>query len=268
MGVFSFIIFSFFIRKLISSGAPVDIYIPHPGNIFSNFLFFSDRNGGKVFIYEDGLLNYYDAISSNTFVGRCKKLLARVFGTPYRDYSGHLAGYDAGKYDGAFLSMPDKAVRKERLGTLNRMAVSACNERLKEKTVLFLDQNSAKILDPVERDLCVSTMLGLCPPSEYHYYYKAHHDYMSHLADAMVLLPENLQNLPAEIVVERLRPSHVISFFSSALINVKMAWPNVECISLAASKINITRDGEQCLLSDLFEGAGVKCLGETVVDRI
>src|SRR5690606_32414095 len=115
-GVFSFVIFSFFVRKLISNGTPLDIYIPHPGNIFSNFLFFSDRNGRKVFIYEDGLLNYYDAISSNAFVGRCKKLLARAFGTPYRDYSGHLAGYDAGQYDGAFLSMPGKAVRKEQLG--------------------------------------------------------------------------------------------------------------------------------------------------------
>lgn len=257
--VLSFLHFAFLVHRLTFTRKPFDVYIPHPGHILSNHLFFSKSPKKRVLLYEDGLLNYYDATVKNPFVGRTKKLLARACGLRYRNYIGHLAGYDAGQYDGAYLSMPDRAVRKECLGTLQRLHFPTHPFKLKKKTILFLDQDVSTILAPEEREACLAEMLERYPQKDYSYYYKAHHDHASQLSERMTELASSLKSLPAEMLIERLRPSHVISFFSSALINIKNSWPEVECVSLAATHIIITRDGKQCSLGELFEEMGVIC---------
>lgn len=258
--ILTFFHFAVILRSLIARGYALDVYMPHPGHIFSNYLFFASIPGKRLFIYEDGLLNYYDADSKNSFVGKAKRLLAHLGGLRYRDYTGHLAGYDAGNYDGAFLSMPDKAVRKDRLGTLHRLNFETYAPVLQRNTILFLDQDVSSRMSPEERELCIATMFSAYPANEYIYHYKRHHDYTSQLAGAMQALAPELQSLPAEMLIEKLRPSHVISFFSSALINIKNGWPEVECVSLAAAKILITRNGEPSSLREICQDAGVKCL--------
>lgn len=255
----TFLHFAVVIRRLIARGCALDVYMPHPGHILSNYLFFSSTPGKRLFIYEDGLLNYYDADVKNPFVSKAKRLLARFGGMRYRDYTGHLAGYDAGSYDGAFLSMPDKAVRQDRLGTLHRLNFETQKLTLENKTILFLDQDVSSRMSPENREHCIYTMLSAYPHSEYTYYYKPHHDHTSALSDTMQALAPELRSLPAEMLIERLRPSHVISFFSSALINIKHGWPNVDCVSLAASQVSITRNGKHSSLQEIFQENGVKC---------
>lgn len=256
----TFLHFAVVIRRLIARGCALDVYMPHPGHILSNFLFFASIPGKRIYIYEDGLLNYYDADVNNAFVGKTKRLLARVGGLPYRDYTGHLAGYDAGSYDGAFLSMPDKAVRKDRLGTLHRLNFETHALALRRNTILFLDQDVSSRMSPEEREQCIATMLSAYPSTDYIYYYKPHHDHTSLLSEAMQPLAPELRSLPAEMLIERLCPSHVISFFSSALINIKRGWPNVQSVSLAASKVGISRDGKHFSLQVVFQEMGVTCL--------
>ena len=259
-GALTFIHFAVVIRRLIARGCALDVYMPHPGHILSNYLFFASIPGKRIFIYEDGLLNYYDADVKNSFVGKAKRLLARVGGLRYRDYTGHLAGYDAGSYDGAFLSMPDKAVRKDRLGILQRLNFEPRVLALKRNIILFLDQDVSSRMSLKERENSIARMLLAFPANEYIYYYKPHHDHTSQLSDAMQTLGPELRSLPAEMLIERLRPSHVISFFSSALINIKHGWPQVECVSLAAAQVLITRDGKPSSLRELFQDVGVTCL--------
>lgn len=258
-GALTFLHFAVVIHRLIARGYALDVYMPHPGHILSNYLFFASIPGKRIYIYEDGLLNYYDADVNNAFVGKAKRLLARVGGLRYRDYTGHLAGYDVGSYDGAFLSMPDKAVRQDRLGTLHRLSFETQTLSLKNNTILFLDQDVSSRMSLENREHCISVMLSEYPPSEYIYHYKPHHDHASGLSTTMQPLAPEMRSLPAEMLIERLRPSHVISFFSSALINIKHGWPNVDCVSLAASQIPITRNGKQSSLQEVFQENGVKC---------
>lgn len=256
----TFLHFAVVIHRLIARGCALDVYMPHPGHILSNYLFFASIPGKRIYIYEDGLLNYYDADVNNAFVGKAKRLLARAGGLRYRDYTGHLAGYDVGSYDGAFLSMPDKAVRKDRLGALHRLNFETQELALQRNTILFLDQDVSSRMSPEERKHCIAVMLSAYPSNEYAYHYKPHHDHTSRLSNAMQPLAPELRSLPAEMLIERLRPSHVISFFSSALINIKNAWPQIECVSLATAQIIITRDSKPTSLSQLFQEVGVTCL--------
>lgn len=259
-GILSFLRFALTVRYLQCRGVALDVYMPHPGNIFSNYLFFSRRGAQRVFLYEDGILNYYDALQGNPFVGPAKRWLARLGGMPYHDYPGHLAGYDAGRYDGAFLSMPELAVRLGALGEVQRLPVETRKLQVEQGTVLFLDQNVAGILAEDQRHACLEDMFARYPLSTYRYVYKPHHDFRSALAQQMTALPAEEEALPAELLVERLRPALVVSFFSSALINIRNAFPDVCCISLAAAQVSVTRDGCREALSVIFRQAGVECL--------
>lgn len=248
------------VHHLMARGYPLDIYIPHPGHIMSNYLFFGNIPGRRLYLYEDGLLNYCDVAQPNPFVNTTKRLLARIGGLPYRDYIGHIAGYDAGSYDGAFLSTPEQAVRKECLGEVHRLLFPVEKLEVERNLILFLDQNVSSRMSATAQEECINAMFAAYPKGSYQYFYKPHHDHASHLAAIMDPLDSHLRNLPAELVIERLRPSHVVSFFSSALVNIKRSWPQIHCVSLAADHITISRNGTPSSLRDLFEGMGVTCL--------
>ena len=258
--VLSFFWFALVVRYFIVRGYSLDVYIPHPGNILSNYLFFSRASGSRLYLYEDGILNYYDATARNPFVGRFKKIIAWLGGMRYHEYSGHLAGYDAGVFDGAFLSRPNLAVRKSRLGEVFHLPPVAKPIVPTPGVILFLDQNVADCLTEAEREKYLAEMFSVFPADEYSYFYKSHHDFSSPASTLMRGLTAEQSLLPAEVVVGVLKPSHVISFYSSALINIKMSNPGVECVSLAACKIPVLVDGVAGCLSDLFECCDVRDL--------
>lgn len=260
-GGLSFLVFAFFVRWLKFRKIALDVYMPHPGNIFTNYLFLSSRSGRRVFIYEDGILNYYDAVQRNFFVGFGKRLLSWLGLMPYRPYKGHLAGYDAGCYDGAFLSMPKLAVRKDSLGVVHALPISTKSLCVDPHLVLFLDQNVSGFLEGVQRQACVDEMFRRYPLAEYRYVYKPHHDFCSEISREMSRLSTDEAALPAELLVEKICPGHVVSFFSSALINIRNVFPEISCVSLASSMVPISRGGHQEPLSKLFAQVGVECLG-------
>lgn len=251
---------SFIFHSATYKRIPIDIYLPHPGHIFTNYLFFSKNANKRVFIYEDGLLNYLDTSFKNKFVTPAKKALSCLLALPYHDYPGHTAGYDAGKYDGAFLSRPEHAVRKNALGTINKLESVAEIIKPIPQRILFLDQSTEGYLTTELRNSRVSHMLKLFPTADFQYFYKPHHDHDSPLRRSMQAIPSNLINIAAELIIKEIRPSLVISFFSSALINIKNKHPEIDCISLAADYIPISIDGKPELISSLFKAFGVRSI--------
>lgn len=117
------------------------------------------------------------------------------------------------------------------------------------------------------RRRCIETMLTAYPQASFHYHYKPHHTHTSDLAGIMEPLETHLRDSPAETIIEHLRPSHVVSFFSSALVNIKRSWPQIDCVSLAADQITIFRNGTPSSLRKLFEEMGVTCLDITAPIR-
>lgn len=254
--ILSFTYFSLLIRMLLFVGCKINIYAPHPANIFSNYLFLSGK-ATAVYVYEDGLLNYYDASSGVFEVRRSLRILAAILGMHYRSYQGHLAGYDATKLTGAFLSHGDLAVCKEKLGTLRELPVTVRRVKPVKNRILFLDQDVSDLLTDSQRTVAMNLMLSRFPMSRYEYIYKGHHDYRRPIP-GMALLPEKLRLQPAELIIPDVAPSVVVSFYSSALLNIATLYPEIVCLSLAAELVRIKRDGVPERLSDLLTLTGVR----------
>jgi hypothetical protein len=250
--------FSLRIHGLFLRGCKVHVYAPHPSNIFTNYLFFARRTA-SVNVYEDGLLNYYDVPSSRGGVSRGLKCLALLCGIPYRNYPGHLAGYDARSVDSLFVSRAGAVVSREKVGAVVQLSVVGSSVEPVARRVLFLDQDVSRFISDAQRDTLLARMLAIYPPGEYEYFYKGHHDFASTGVDMRSLSPE-LVSRPAELVAIELRPEIVVSFFSSALLNIAGVFSGVKCLALAAGEVGISRDGRPGSLADIFRAAGVDCL--------
>jgi hypothetical protein len=258
--VASFVYFLLVVRFWMFKGVRIEVYVPHPKNIFSNFLFFS-RKVAVVNIYEDGLLNYYDAPAEKAKVKGFLRLVSWLCGASFQEFSGHLAGYDTCRVSGLYVSRESKVVARDKVKEVIQVVSDSKPVVPVAGRILFLDQDVSSFFSLEERAKIVDVMLRLYPLDAYTYYYKAHHDFKDNSL-AMNQLEENLEGLPAESIVGELQPQLVVSFFSSALLNIAVLHSNVKCISLAAEYVHVARDGVPCLLSELFRDVGVKCLSD------
>lgn len=259
--LFSFLYLIFWVRWNLLLGRDLHVYVPHPSNIFANFVFFSDRVS-SVNIYEDGLLNYYDANASRGRVSFFLKFFAFLCGAPFKEYVGHLAGYDARKIRTLYVSRLDGVVGRKKIGNIVQLPLVNCPVDVIKGRLLFLDQDVASFVSSEQRAVLISRMFEVYPLGHYQYFYKGHHDY-DDLIEGMVALRGREATLPAEAVVSDLRPEVVVSFFSSALLNIVSAFPNVCCVALAAESVPICRDGVPGVLADIFNGGGVCCLSKS-----
>lgn len=257
--LFSILCLSFYFRVWLFRKCSVSLYAPHPCSVFSNYLFFSKRVA-SVNVYEDGLLNYYDVASSRARIPAFLKFLGFISGLPVKEFDGHLAGYDARRVDRLYVSRAAAVVAKSKVGEV--IQLSGQGEELTPipRRILFLDQNVDNFLSSEQRARAIAKMFELYPLEGCSYFYKGHHDYCPGM-EGMVVLKEGLSTAPAESVVMELCPEVVISFYSSALLNIASLYPDLECVSLAACFVRVTRDEVPMSLASIFEEAKVVCLG-------
>lgn len=256
----SFIYFTFWVRRELWRGTELHVYMPHPSSIFSNFLFFSERVS-SINIYEDGLLNYYDADASKGNLGFGLRFVSLLLGAPFRSYEGHLAGYDVRKINCLYVSRAKDVVAREKVDSVIQLTLDYPSLDLVKGRVLFLDQDTSSFFAVKERQELIARMFEMYPPEYYQYFYKGHHDYKGSV-DGMVVLEGRLVGLPAEILMAELGFEVVVSFFSSALLNIATAFPVVNCVALAADYVEISRDGKPSTLREVFNSCGVVCLAK------
>ena len=134
------------LKALAVSLAPGDelaVYVPHPFNPLANFAFFLPATGSRH-IYQDGLLNYYDAPSplGNRRTRLKQRLKAAAIGVPFRPYRGHLSGIDSAPVASGFFTHPDKIVCPEKFQSLHRLQMHASTSGPRPPLLgtLFLDQ--------------------------------------------------------------------------------------------------------------------------------
>src|SRR5690348_7020401 len=110
------------IDRLMGRGEQVDVYLPHPFNPLSNHAFFH-AGSSRRFIYQDGILNYYDAATPlNSFSVRMRRRAkAFVVGAHYRMYRGHLSGIDCRPVAGGYFTHPDRVVSSEKFSSVRRL---------------------------------------------------------------------------------------------------------------------------------------------------
>jgi hypothetical protein len=260
----SFILAGIQIRRLLRRYQEVSICLPHPEHVLGNYLFFHERVA-KRYIYEDGLLNYYDAVLDGRHKSSMRRKLQTgwLLGLPYQEYSGFISGVDARSYDGAFVSHPEKIVRRADFGEVIAISRYQSLNRIGElmDTVLFLDQEIEKILAASTAISLRQTMSVLLSELGGEVLVKPHYEMKSsvHPLDESCV-PEEMLRMPAELIIEHIRPKVVVSFLSSALINIKTMYPEIRCISVGSNLHEITINGSSASASELFHDFGVEVI--------
>ena len=257
----SVIYFAVFFWYLVTKRFKISVYLPHASHFLGNYLYFS-KYVSDVYIYEDGILNYYDAKVGAERTGSLKKLLSFFLLMPCRPYRGHLTGFDERSASGAYLSRPKYAVGCDKIGEIKYVDCLRDDIAVRKGIILFLDQDISRLLGPNEFNRYNVMLQEFITSGDFTAYYKPHHEYNDYRTwgNCMKSIDKKLSCVPAEQVIEILRPELVISFFSSALINIKQAFPSVKCLALASDFLKISRNGRITTLSELFVEADVNVL--------
>jgi hypothetical protein len=112
------------------------IYLFYIEDVLSNYLFFNFNTNSEIIIIEDGILNYYNHnladVSKIRFL--IKKIIAFLFGIPFKSYKGHSSGIEYDRVVKQFLTFPNAAFYK------NKVFLLPTTERnvLKFTNTLFL----------------------------------------------------------------------------------------------------------------------------------
>lgn len=257
------------IRNLIRSAGDecdVHIYVPHPFNPLSNYAFFLSERTEK-YIYQDGILNYYDApspLNSRSCLLRQKAKAAAV-GLPYKAYAGHLSGIDAAEISGGFFTHPQQVVHAGKFRRFEKLYLNPAPADLSTEGrsgTLFLDQPiEASVGNSVAGELRLRTIdfvNGLGGPV----FYKPHYAQKtkSSSESSWKILDSHSQSLPAELLVTQLGIKSVVSFCSSALANIALNHTDIDCYATAANVIQVSIDGRQTTLAEVFSGLGVEII--------
>ncbi|TAM33513.1 MAG: hypothetical protein EPN68_01350 [Rhodanobacter sp.] len=252
------------IDRMMASGKQVDLYLPHPFNPLSNHAFFH-KGPIRRFIYQDGILNYYDATTPLTsFPARMRqRAKGAVIGARYRVYGGHLSGIDSRSVAGGVFTHPDLVVSADRFPELQQLTFSGSHRTASlaaEGDALFLDQPIESIVGAERaRELRLRTIeyidaLGARVLYKPHYSQGRERSLSPH----WVQLAPEVSKLPAEWALARIRVAHVVSFCTSALANIAMGNDTITCHATAANLIPVSVNGRRTTLAEVFSGLGVK----------
>jgi len=252
------------IDRMMTSGKQVDLYLPHPFNPLSNHAFFHE---GPIrrFIYQDGILNYYDAATPLApFSTRVRqRAKAAVIGAHYRMYDGHLSGIDSRPVAGGFFTHPDRVVSVEKFPLLRRLAFRTNHQTadlVDEGDVLFLDQSVELIVGTERARELRRRTVEYIDALGARVLYKPHYAQgrEKSLGPRWVPLAPGLSALPAEWALARIRVAHVVSFCTSALANIAMSDSTITCHATAANLIPVSVNGRRTTLAEVLSGLGVK----------
>ncbi len=259
-----FIAASIYARALLFRYRHVSICLPHPDHLLGNFLFFHPQVDERC-IFEDGLLNYYDAVlTENQFRGMMfRHRFGWLIGLRYTLYEGFLSGIDARQYDRAFVSYPKKMVRRESYGEISTITRY---QRAKEQwrasdVVLVLDQNIEAALGISTANKLRNAMAKRLDELDGEVLVKPHYDMRnSQEPQSEKWVAAEYRSRPAELVIEQIKPRAVMSFCSSALINIKELYPEMQCVAVGANYVPVQINGVALSAADLFLDMGIEVL--------
>lgn len=252
------------IDRTMARGKQVDLYLPHPFNPLSNHAFF--REGPiRRFIYQDGILNYYDAATPlASFLARMRqRAKGAVIGARYRMYGGHLSGIDSRPVAGGVFTHPDLIVSADKFPVLRQLDFGGRPRKTAppmEGDVLFLDQPIESIVGAERARELRRRTVEYTDALGARVLYKPHYAQGrgKSLAPHWVRLAPEVSKLPAEWALARIRVAHVVSFCTSALANIAMSDDTITCHATAANLIPVSVNGRRTTLAEVLSGLGVK----------
>lgn len=220
-----------------------DLLLAHPDHLLGNTLFFG-KNVKKITFIEDGILNYYDYTKSQAIQTRAikRKWLTCFSPFQYYLYNGHHSGIDdcnAVEVSGWF-SDPDNIVRKEKFKSVRKINFPLLirKETNRNLAALFIDQPIEHFLS---RELAMAIRQKSIKYLEENFKEVMIKNHPEHHASGLAIknsfAPNFNQNMPVEELIFEICPDVVISYCSTALINISKISPSTQCVSIGMEEI-------------------------------
>lgn len=258
------------ISQLLAESGSASVYVPHPLNPIANYAFFHHKVASRI-IYQDGLANYCDSLSGldSSFSTRLRvRCQSAAIGLPFRMYGGHLSGVDCMAVEAGYFTHPELVVRKHAFRQLRPidLRVSAADEAARPTSasacLLFLDQPVEERLGTRAAESLRRMAAAYVNSVGLEVIYKPHYAQKKPnvLTPTWRRLDRALEGLPAETLIERLNVVRVVGFFSSALANIAIRYPEVRCEAMAAERIKVSVDRKTTDMSKLLESFGVQII--------
>jgi len=241
------------------------ILLPHPEHIFANYFFFSPRTS-NIYLFEDGLMNYLDIRLTGNLLKRSKRrrLLSYSLFYKYRIIRGYLSGCEDRAITATFVRFPDLIYMPEKHGSLHTIYSNLKNDfTTYPDHALFIDQDIESQYGSDEA-LRLRMKLYSKLSTFTKVYIKLHHDYLSvgftirNTASNFEILPTEMQRMPAEQLIEKLKPGSVWGFYSSALVNIANDHRDIICYSCIPEQHSVKTAFGFTPLSNLMRRFGVR----------
>lgn len=208
----------------------IRVFVCYIEDVLSNFLFFNFK--AEFIVVEDGILNYYNHTYSNVNKLRfmLKKVIAILYGIPFKRYKGHSSGVEYNKVIKQFLTFPQAAfipqkacqlpIKKKSITEINKGLFLIGQETYLE--LLTRDQykhNFYKLLNSIHCEIQEKGIKKV--------FYKPRYKIIPFEKKALISVfgKENLTIIFSELSSEEfyfkhLNCSHIASFNSSTSINI------------------------------------------------
>jgi len=222
-------------EEMMRNNKEVNAIISHAFHPAANYLMFSKRITSR-YIMPEGILNYYHRQIDLKFgVGMlAKKAACATIGFPYKIYNGHLSGHETGRYDAAF------CFRRKGLVTTGKVSHEIQFTQRQEqphgkKVAMILDQDIESILPKKIASTMRRMLEEYIKEQEFDIiYHKSHYTQQETGKDTDNKPSPNIldKNTPAEIYINKIHPTHIVSFISSALLHAKLINPSIYSIAI------------------------------------
>lgn len=220
------------LRNIKGRAGQMYLYVPHVFHSIANYLAFY-AGPEKIFLLPDGLLNYYDARITGfrqhiRMLG--KFLLAPMLGGRYRLFRGELICRELVHYAGCHVFSTLGLTTA--VGTVELLNYSAPHFVPVAGRSLYLDQPTEALAERARHELANALYAALRNESEI--LYKPHPTQRSCSIANSTRLPITpvVSKLPVEKVIAELQPERVLGIFSSALITLKLLYPDLDVCSV------------------------------------
>ncbi|GEM_PF-2439460 len=243
------------------------LYYCNLEDTLNNYFFFNFREKFKddSILVEDGILNYYsytlNSKRKKTFL--IKRILFLFFGVPYRIVSGQLSGIDMEEVKKQYVRYPESAIFPEKAVAL---PIKKIEYLPLDNTVLFIGQDILENIIGTEKyKLCfkeiiesIASVMG----DEFRLLYKPHRNGTYQTASGMLGKAfENryqlvLDHTPVEDLIVQIQPKYIFSFYSTALLNIKMSLPKDTTVEIFSKPLDTTDPK----ISQLFQKSGINII--------
>jgi hypothetical protein len=220
-----------------------NLILPHPDHLLGNTLFFN-KNAQSISLLEDGILNYYNYKQAHAIAKKSeqRRKLTRFTPFSYTIYTGHLSGVDncpTPELYGWFTD-PEQIIKKSKFKHLNKINLPASSEQPANlnNTVLLLEQPLEKFLNETTAQFIRSKTKKFIEENFSEVIIKPHPQHTSTDSNIKNKVDFSFEsNIPIEEIILKINPAAVISFCSTALINISKISSNTKCISIGINEI-------------------------------